>query len=208
MPGSALDAASVSCVASQVHRLGTSPISIRRSRAGSARRVAVACEPRERGESGDTPSAATTGRVLDSLRTVHDPEYPGVSVMDLGMIAGVDVDPQTGRVEVELIPTFSGCPALSLIIADIERAVSDVVGGAAVAVVQNSAAWDPSRLSERARAVLSEEFGVAVEVAGQSTPCPRCGERALARRSSFGPARCRAVSRCTACHEIIEVLRA
>ena len=170
--------------------------------------AAASCVPSVSGGGHNTPDTATATHILDALRTVQDPEYPGISVIDMGMVGDVSIDAQAGRVEVELIPTFSGCPALNLIATDIKRAVGAISGVAEVSVLVSAAAWDPSMLSQRARAVLAQEFGLAAAVSDEPLVCPRCGHTGLAEQSPFGPARCRAVSRCNACNEVVEVLRA
>ena len=144
--------------------------------------------------------------MLDALRGVDDPEYPGVSVVDMGMIGAVEID--DGRAAVELITTFSGCPALEVISSEISRAVGALDGITGVEVRRSAEAWDTSRLSEHARAVMARDFTVAVAVPGKPSECPRCGAASLVEQSPFGPARCRAVHRCTACGEVVEVLRA
>ena len=154
---------------------------------------------------GDGRSIGVT-EVLDALRGVDDPEYPGVSVVDMGMITAAEV--VDGRVKVELITTFSGCPALDVISSEIARAVGALDGITDVKVRRSAEAWDTSRLSDHARAVMARDFTVAVSAPGKPTECPRCGETALVEQSPFGPARCRAVYRCGSCHEVVEVLRA
>ncbi len=144
--------------------------------------------------------------VIDALRGVDDPEYPGVSVVDMGMIAAVEV--ANGQASVELITTFSGCPAHDVIAADIARAVGALDGITGVDVRRSAESWDTSRLSGHARTVMAREFTVAVALPGRPAECPRCGEAALVEQSPFGPARCRAVYSCHACHEVVEVLRA
>ena len=144
--------------------------------------------------------------VIDALRGVDDPEYPGVSVVDMGMIASAEV--VAGRATVELITTFSGCPALDVISSDIAAAVGALDGITDVEVRRSARPWDISRLSEQARAVMARDFTISVAVPGKPTGCPRCGEAALVEQSLFGPARCRAVHRCGACGEVVEVLRA
>lgn len=143
--------------------------------------------------------------VLDALRAVDDPEYPGVSVVDMGMIGAIEV--AGGVVTIELITTFSGCPALDIISAGITRAAGSLAGIIGVEVQRSNEAWDTSRLTEHARAVMARDFTVAVAVPGRPSECPRCGSAALVEQSPFGPARCRAVHRCTACREVVEVLR-
>lgn len=144
--------------------------------------------------------------VIDALRSVDDPEYPGVSVVDMGMISAVEL--AGGRVAIELIATFSGCPATGVISSEIARTVGALDGITGVEVRRSAEAWDTSRLSEHARAVMARDFTVAVAVPGKPAECPRCGAAALVEQSPFGPARCRAVHRCTACGEVVEVLRA
>lgn len=154
-----------------------------------------------------TGEACTAGaaEVIEALRTVDDPEYPGVSVVDMGMIGAVELS--GGRVAIELITTFSGCPARDVISSDIAAVVAELEGVTGVDVSPSARAWDTSRLSEHARAVMASEFTVSVAVPGKPTECPRCGAAALVEQSPFGPARCRAVHRCPACSEVVEVLR-
>ncbi len=154
---------------------------------------------------GDACTITNTD-VIEALRAVDDPEYPGVSVIDMGMIGGVEV--AGGRATVELITTFSGCPALAVISAEIGRAVEQLEGIDAVEVRRSPEAWDTSRLSRHARTVMASDFTVSVAVPGKPSECPRCGAAALVEQSPFGPARCRAIHRCAACNEIVEVLRA
>ena len=156
-------------------------------------------------EAGEVAAVARSD-VIDALRAVDDPEYPGVSVVDMGMIAAVEVAGEAATVE--LVTTFSGCPALSVISADIAAAVGALDGIGVVEVRRSAAAWDTSRLSEHARAVMARDFTVAVAAPGRPAECPRCGAAALVEQSAFGPARCRAVHRCGTCGEIVEVLRA
>ena len=137
---------------------------------------------------------------------MDDPEYPGVSVVDMGMIGAVELT--GGRVAIELITTFSGCPALEVISSEIADAVGALDGVTDVEVRRSAEPWDTSRLSEHARAVMARDFTVAVAVPGKPSECPRCGAAALVEQSPFGPARCRAVHRCGACAEVVEVLRA
>ena len=147
-----------------------------------------------------------SAEVITALRGVDDPEYPGVSVVDMGMIGAIALT--DGCAAVELITTFSGCPARDVIRSDIAAALGALDGISDVRVVWSSLRWDPSRLSDHARATMAERFTVAVAIATEPPRCPRCDARSLVEQSAFGPARCRSVHRCEACNEIIEVLRA
>ena len=62
-----------------------------------------------------------TDEVRAAVSEVTDPEYPDVSIVDLGLVETIEV---TGtEATVGLIPTFSGCPALGMIAADVREAV-------------------------------------------------------------------------------------
>ena len=112
--------------------------------------------------------------VLGAISNVDDPEYPGVSIVDLGLLEKVEV--RNGIVDVGLIPTFSGCPALAMIADDVDAAIRSVDGVDDVSVSWlNSPAWSPARLSRRGREALAVEFTVAVQIGSRTPECPLCG---------------------------------
>ena len=55
----------------------------------------------------------TTDTVRMLLGTVHDPEIPTVSIVDLGLVHAISV--ADGHIAIELLPTFVACPALEII---------------------------------------------------------------------------------------------
>lgn len=163
--------------------------------------------PSSTGPAGLDDTAPDLVAVTAAVASVDDPEYPGLSIVDLGLVERVDVD-NIGTVRVDLVPTFSGCPALSVIAGDVEGAVSAVDGVQAVQVQWLAEPiWTTDRVSGHGLAILAEEFTVAVEIGRRSPRCPRC-ETPLQPQSMFGPSRCRAVSRCPSCSETVEVMRA
>ena len=58
-------------------------------------------------------TAGIVDRAWQILAGVVDPEIPAISIVDLGIVGRVTV--AGGRLEVELLPTFIGCPALDMI---------------------------------------------------------------------------------------------
>ncbi len=143
--------------------------------------------------------------VRAAVATVDDPEYPGLSIADLGMVEDVRVDGH--HAQVDLIPTFSGCPALAMIEADVRDAVLAVDGvDTATVTFVRTPVWTPERITDAGQAALAERFTVAVQLGSRSTRCPRCGTRTV-EQSPFGPTRCRAVHRCPSCNEVVEVVR-
>ena len=142
-----------------------------------------------------------------ALATVDDPEYPGISIVDMGMVGECSLN--DGCAHIVLVPTFTGCPALDFIEADVRAAVSSVTGVESVLVeFDQSTVWETSRLSDRAIRVMAEEFTVAVALPTKPSLCPRCDHDALVETSMFGPTRCRSIHRCRHCGETIEMVRA
>jgi ring-1,2-phenylacetyl-CoA epoxidase subunit PaaD len=145
------------------------------------------------------------GAVRDAVAAVDDPELPGVSIVELGLLEQLDVD-DTGSVAIGLIPTFSGCPAPADIASRVRAAVTGVPGVSRVEVEFLPApAWSLDRVSDVARDRLASGLTVAVERDGRAL-CPRCGTETV-ERSMFGPTRCRSVHRCPGCGEVVEVMR-
>ena len=142
---------------------------------------------------------ATTDQIWEWLDAVSDPEIPVISVVDLGIVRGVDWDKKT--VEVSITPTYSGCPATSIIALDIETALLDRGIKDVRIKTQISPAWTTDWLSEKGRAKL-EDYGIAPpRAAGGPDRCPRCKSQALERISQFGSTPCKAQWRCTDCLE-------
>lgn len=168
-------------------------------------------EPRARQDGVGLPSSVELSLELavhEAVAGVDDPEYPGVSIVDLGLLEAIDIDSEgPGRVRVGLIPTFSGCPALRIIATDVEAAVVAVAGVESVEVDWlTSPVWSVNRVTAETRDVLAREFTVAVRLGRESPACPRCGAPTV-EQSMFGPSKCRSVNRCESCTETVEVLR-
>src|SRR5690606_5338201 len=61
-------------------------------------------------------------RAQAAAASVTDPELPMLTLVDLGVLRGVDVV-AAGHVVVEITPTYSGCPALATMRDDLVRAL-------------------------------------------------------------------------------------
>ena len=57
-----------------------------------------------------------------AIEKVNDPEYPGISIVDLGLLENIKLN-EIGEVVIQLIPTFSGCPALQMIAQDVREII-------------------------------------------------------------------------------------
>jgi ring-1,2-phenylacetyl-CoA epoxidase subunit PaaD len=147
------------------------------------------------------------------LGEVPDPEVPAVSVMDLGIVR--DVRWEDDELVVSITPTYSGCPATSVIALDIEAALR-VKGLDRLRVERRlSPPWTTDWISEDGRRKL-EAYGIAppAESVGDSPSpfdrflrkplviaCPRCKSENTSRVSEFGSTPCKAQYRCDDCLE-------
>lgn len=155
------------------------------------------------------------GAVWRALDTVPDPEIPALSVVDLGIVRSVALDPD-GRVHVVITPTYSGCPATGLIGLEVRRALDGA--GFAGALVDTAIAppWTTDWISEQGLEKL-RACGIAPPPPGagkraltapDDTPaCPRCGSGDTEMVSRFGSTACKALHRCRACREPFDAFK-
>ena len=154
-------------------------------------------------EAGTTRPDVTHADVIATLERVSDPEIPTVSIVDLGMVLDVQVD--AGRIAVELLPTFVGCPALEVIKASVVEALAPF-GTAVDAEFTWRVPWTSDRISERGRARLAES-GFAPPAAPEDVRCPYCGSERVAMDSAFGPTQCRSLFYCRSCRQPFEAFK-
>jgi len=139
------------------------------------------------------------------LETLPDPEIPVITLVDLGIIRDVAWEEET--LVVSVTPTYSGCPATSMINRDIEtRLRSEGVQNIELRQ-QLSPAWTTDWMTDKARKAL-ETYGIAPpQAAGSPKRCPQCGGENLEKLSQFGSTPCKAQWRCRDCLEPFEYFK-
>ena len=143
-----------------------------------------------------TPEVST---VWDWLDTVPDPEIPVISVVDLGIVR--DVRWHGDTLEIAVTPTYSGCPATSVIAMEIETELYRRGLRNVRIRTQIAPPWTTDWLTDKGRAKL-QDYGIAPpSPAGGPDACPRCGSAAVSRISQFGSTPCKAQWRCDDCLE-------
>jgi ring-1,2-phenylacetyl-CoA epoxidase subunit PaaD len=141
----------------------------------------------------------STEQVWHWLNEIPDPEIPAISLTDLGIIR--DVAWADDTLTVTVTPTYSGCPATSLINMEIETALRSHGIDKLDLKRQLSPAWTTDWMTEEGRAKL-EAYGIAPpQPAGGPKACPRCQSDNLERLSQFGSTPCKAQWRCRDCLE-------
>lgn len=143
------------------------------------------------------PDTATIWQWLDE---VPDPEIPVISVVDLGIVRDVAWTEEESLC-ITLTPTYSGCPATSVIALDVETALRARGIETVELRTQLAPAWTTDWLSDKGRARLLE-YGIAPpNPAGGPDDCPRCQSKHVSRISQFGSTPCKAQWRCDDCLE-------
>ncbi|GAA1257775.1 phenylacetate-CoA oxygenase subunit PaaJ [Kitasatospora nipponensis] len=154
--------------------------------------------------------------------TVPDPELPMLTLADLGVLAGVEQDEQDGpdgqALTVWLTPTYSGCPAVAEMAADV-RLKLGAAGFTDVRVrLRLDPPWSTDLITDAGRAKLAAAGIAPPSPAGAPVPlrlgptrllvdCPQCGSPDTEELSRFGSTACKALWRCRACREPFERMK-
>ncbi|MEU2598600.1 1,2-phenylacetyl-CoA epoxidase subunit PaaD [Streptomyces hirsutus] len=176
-----------------------------------------------------TPAATTPleAELLELAGSVPDPELPVLTLRELGVVRAVHAH-GADAVEVELTPTYTGCPAVEAMSADIERVLRE--HGVREVTVRRvlAPAWSTDDITDEGRRKL-REFGIApprvrpasgavtvdlgptrtrgpqAHGAGEPVPepvrCPHCGSADTELLSRFSSTACKALRRCLDCRE-------
>jgi ring-1,2-phenylacetyl-CoA epoxidase subunit PaaD len=163
-------------------------------------------------------TAAAVTVVRAAVAAVRDPELPGLTIEDLGILRSVE---QRGeQTVVTITPTFSGCPALDVIRADVERALT-AGGFSAVLETSLDPPWSSTWITPTGHAKLAAA-GIAPPVGGSpSAPvgvaigrlptrprCPRCSSSRTTMLSTYAATACLSLYRCNDCLEPFDAVKA
>jgi len=150
----------------------------------------------------------TEARLLDLLSTISDPEIPVVSIIDLGILRAVAQ--MDDRWVITITPTYSGCPAMNMIEAQIRALLDQELNGAYEVRTVLHPAWTTDWMSEDGRRKL-KEYGIAPPEASPHQhklfgapvlpECPHCNATNTERISEYGSTACKAMYRCLDCRE-------
>ena len=160
---------------------------------------------------------ASRDELFSILDTVMDPEVPVLSVVELGIVR--DALATDDGVVVTVTPTYSGCPAMREIEAEIQRALGEQGIGPVTIRTTYSPAWTTDWIAPEARAKL-EAYGIAppgpaergelVQLSRRAivVRCPYCKSVQTEQRSEFGSTACKSIWYCTDCRQPFEQFKA
>lgn len=147
-----------------------------------------------------------------------DPELPMVTVADLGILRSVESD--GARVVVTITPTYSGCPAVREIAADLRHRLERAGYREVEVRTQLAPAWTTDWITAEGRRKL-HTAGIApprpargagpvpltLSVRAAAVPCPQCGSSDTERTATFGATACMALHRCRFCREPFQYVK-
>ena len=151
----------------------------------------------------------TRDRIITILESVKDPEIPVISVRELGVLRDVGLAAD-GKVAVTITPTYTGCPAMDVMAADIKKELLEAGVPEVEVKLTLSPAWTTDWISDEGKRKL-KEYGIAppekaadiraLKGDAPVVPCPQCGSKNTSMLSAFGSTACKALWKCNDCLE-------
>jgi ring-1,2-phenylacetyl-CoA epoxidase subunit PaaD len=141
-----------------------------------------------------------------------------LSVIDLGIVRNIQLNPIADEVVITLTPTYSGCPVMDVIRMDIRLKLLE--HGYKNIIIQQSLspAWTTEWMTEEGKRKLKES-GIAPPNAKQqfcnlkeffeeeTVQCPQCNSFNTSLISRFGSTACKAVYQCNHCQETFDYFK-
>ncbi|MCH1626300.1 1,2-phenylacetyl-CoA epoxidase subunit PaaD [Fredinandcohnia quinoae] len=150
-------------------------------------------------------------KIMIELQNVKDPEIDSISIIELGMLEKLVIT--NDRVDIHLLPTFLGCPALDIIKKNILKSIDHLDRTKQFNVQFDfSPPWTSERVTEEGRERL-KEFGIApppklVNESGRwQVDCPYCNSSYTTMENIFGPTACRSILYCKTCKNPFEAMK-
>ncbi len=143
------------------------------------------------------------------LSSVCDPEIPVLTIEDLGIIRNIDTSGQ--RLIITITPTYSGCPAMTMIEVDMRTALLSANILDFEIKTTLSPPWTTDWISENGLKKL-KDYGIAPPEKSLTSKlalfskyaevaCPQCGSKETEMVSRFGSTACKAMYKCLECKE-------
>ncbi len=142
--------------------------------------------------------------IWNILDTVFDPELPGLTIWDLGILQDVKNEDNGWRIIVT--PTYSGCPAVETINQDIKAALRKFGCEDVKVEVVLSPAWTTEMMSPAGKAHL-RAINFAPPDKQDEVICPTCASSNTKVISQFGSTACKALYQCVDCLEAFDYFK-
>jgi ring-1,2-phenylacetyl-CoA epoxidase subunit PaaD len=179
--------------------------------------VAPVARPAQDGAAAPAPRRSPAYQVAAGT---PDPEIPTLTIEDLGILRSVDYSPGQGTV-VTITPTYSGCPAMREIAADVQARLHRAGFERVTVATQLSPPWSTDWITAEGHRKLAA-VGIAPPSAAPrrtgpvpltlggrppSPHCPRCDSPDTQLTAQFSATACKSLHRCNACGEPFEAVK-
>lgn len=143
-----------------------------------------------------------------------DPELPMLTLADLGILR--DVEQGEHGVVATITPTYSGCPAMREITADLKHRLESAGYDDVVVRTRLSPAWTSDWITAaghhklRAAGIAPPQpaprgpVRLTLSTRASRIPCPHCGSADTVRTAAFSATACKSLHRCETCREPFE----
>ena len=142
--------------------------------------------------------------LFDVLDKMYDPELPGLTIWDLGVLQDVSLTDDV--CEVVITPTYSGCPAVDAMSADIKTVMHEAGYTNIKVKVALAPAWGTDMISPAGKQQLSS-LQIAPPQEDDAPACPVCGSENTKVLSQFGSTACKALHQCDDCFETFDYFK-
>ena len=157
----------------------------------------------------------TKENIFEALNEIPDPEIPVISIVELGVIR--EVKPEGNKIEVIITPTYSGCPAMQQMEADVRKKLSEKGFEEIKITTVFNPAWTTDWIGKEARQKL-QNYGIAPPEESTNDKsfltnkpkfitCPRCKSKNTLMVSQFGSTACKALYKCKDCLEAFDYFK-
>ena len=153
----------------------------------------------------------TEDKIIELLKEVKDPEIPVISLVDLGVITGIEIN--NDHVTVNMTPTFIGCPAMDYMKQDVVDVLNKNGIENHTVNLNLRTTWSSDLISDEGKRAL-KKFGLAPPPVHNNViedldiiehaECPNCDSTNTTLKSPFGPTLCRSLHHCNDCGEAFE----
>lgn len=157
--------------------------------------------------------ATVLERATALAETVVDPELPMLTLHDLGVLRGVTVE--GGKIVVAITPTYTGCPAMATMRADLTGRLQAAGFDDVVVDTVLEPAWSSDWITAAGRRKLAEHgisppgpakhrtgpIPLTLVLPARRVRCPQCGSNHTELSSEFSSTACKALYRCLDCRE-------
>lgn len=154
-------------------------------------------------------------KVWDLLNQIPDPDIPIISIVELGIVREVIVEPNN-KIVVVITPSYSGCPAMSVFKEEINTKLLENGATAVELKIELSPPWTTDWLSSNTKDKL-KKYGIAPPenqssdtiglFSSKKVSCPFCSMNNTKLTSQFGSTPCKSLWFCNNCHQPFEYFK-